>query len=200
MMNEFLNSDLYTWVVLPLLIFIARMSDVTLATLRNIFLSKSVKHLVPFMGFFEALIWLLAISQIMKSIGDNNPFYFLAYAAGYSMGIFVGIKIEERLALGIQVMRIITNHDYEELVVALRASNFGTTVMDGQGSKGPVKIILTVFKRKDFPTVQNLIKQLHPSAFYSVEDIRNASHGVFPNQGGSKLETLKRVFPYSAGR
>jgi uncharacterized protein YebE (UPF0316 family) len=199
-MNDFLNSDLYSWVVLPLLIFLARMSDVTLATLRNIFLSKSVKYLVPFMGFFEALIWLLAISQIMKSLGNNNPFYFFAYAAGYSMGIFVGIKIEERLALGIQVMRIITNHDYDELVAALRASNFGTTIIDGHGSKGPVKIILTVFKRKDFPVVQNLIKELHPSAFYSVEDIRNASHGVFPNQSSSKLETLKRVFPYSAGR
>lgn len=198
-MNDFLNSDLYTWVVLPLLIFIARMSDVTLATLRNIFLSKSVKRIVPFMGFFEALIWLLAISQIMKSLDNQNPLCFIAYAAGYSMGIFVGIKIEERLALGIQVMRIITNHDYEELVVALRSSNFGTTIIDGHGSKGPVKIILTVFKRKDFPTVQALIKEHHPSAFYSVEDIRNTSHGVFPSQSSSKLETLKRVFPYSAG-
>ena len=116
------------------------------------------------------------------------------------MGIFVGIKIEERLALGIQVMRIITNHDYEELVAALRNSNFGTTVIDGHGSKGPVKIILTVFKRKDFPIVQGLIKEHHASAFYSVEDIRNASHGVFPQQSSSRLDTLKRVFPYSAGR
>jgi uncharacterized protein YebE (UPF0316 family) len=107
-MREFLDSDLYTWVVLPILIFIARMSDVTLATLRNIFLSKSVKHLVPFMGFFEALIWLLAISQIMRSIDNQNPLCFIAYAAGYSMGIFVGIKIEERLALGIQVMRALS--------------------------------------------------------------------------------------------
>jgi uncharacterized protein YebE (UPF0316 family) len=199
-MNEFLNSELYTWVVLPLLIFLARMSDVTLATLRNIFLSKSVKHIVPFMGFVEALIWLLAISQIMKNLDNQNPFCFIAYAAGYSMGIFVGIKIEERLALGVQVMRIITNQDYHELVNALRASNFGTTIIEGQGSKGPVKIILTVFKRKDFPIVHKLIKEHHPSAFYSVEDIRNASHGVFPEQNSSKLETLKRVFPYGAGR
>lgn len=152
------------------------------------------------MGFFEALIWLLAISQIMKSLDNQNPLCFFAYAAGYSMGIFVGIKIEERLALGIQVMRIITNHDYEELVNALRASNFGTTVIDGHGSKGPVKIILTVFKRKDFGIVQGIIKLHHPSAFYSVEDIRNTSHGVFPDHNPSKLETLKRVFPYGAGR
>jgi uncharacterized protein YebE (UPF0316 family) len=199
-MTELMNSEIYTWVILPLLIFFARMSDVTLATLRNIFLSKSVKNLVPFMGFFEALIWLMAISQIMKSIDNQNPFCFIAYAAGYSMGIFVGIKIEERLALGIQVMRIITNHDNKDLIEALRSFNFGTTIIDGHGSKGPVKIILTVFKRKDFPIVQGIINEHHPSAFYSIEDIRNASHGVFPNQGSGRLENIKRIFPYGAGR
>jgi uncharacterized protein YebE (UPF0316 family) len=199
-MNDLMNSEIYTWVVLPLLIFVARMSDVTLATLRNIFLSKSVKNLVPFMGFFEALIWLLAISQIMKSLNNQNPLCFIAYAAGYSMGIFVGIKIEERLALGIQVMRIITNHDYEDLVDSLRKSNFGTTVVDGHGSKGPVKIILTVLKRKDFPVVQKIINDHHPSAFYSIEDIRNASHGVFPNQSSTRLDNFKKIFPYSAGK
>ena len=110
-MNDIMNSDLYTWVILPFLIFLARMSDVTLATLRNIFLSKTVKNLVPFMGFIEALIWILAVSQIMRNPENQNPLCFIAYAAGYSMGIFVGIRIEERLALGIQVMRIITNQD-----------------------------------------------------------------------------------------
>ena len=199
-MNEFMNSDMFTWVILPLLIFLARMSDVTLATLRNIFLSKSVKNLVPFMGFVEALIWILAVSQIMRNPDNQNPLCFVAYAAGYSMGIFVGIRIEERLALGIQVMRIITNQDYEDLVFALRKNNFGTTVIDGHGSKGPVKVILTVLRRKDFPLVQSIIKEHHPSAFYSIEDIRNASHGVFRQSSGNRLDNLKKIFPYSAGR
>jgi uncharacterized protein YebE (UPF0316 family) len=93
------------------------MSDVTLATLRNILLSKSVKNIVPFLGFFEVMIWLLAISQIMKNL--SNPLCFIAYATGYAMGIFVGIKIEERLALGLQVMRIITANDSDSLKNAL---------------------------------------------------------------------------------
>ena len=194
-----MDSDIYNWVVLPLLIFLARMCDVTLATLRNIFLSKSVKKLVPFMGFFEALIWLLAISQIMKNINNQNPLCFVAYAAGYSMGIFVGIKIEERLALGLQVMRIITQSESENLLEGLRKANFGTTILDGHGSKGPVKIILTILKRKDLPLVQQIINDTQPTAFYSVEDIRHTSRGVFPKNGASKLDSLKRIFPYSAG-
>lgn len=200
MNNDWMNAEIYNWVILPLLIFLARMSDVTLATLRNIFLSKSVKKLVPFMGFFEALIWLLAISQIMKNINNQNPLCFIAYAAGYSMGIFVGIKIEERLALGLQVMRIITNTQSENLLEGLRKANFGTTIIDGRGSKGPVTIILTVLKRKDLPVIQQIINDTQPSAFYSVEDIKHASHGVFPRNNAGKLESVKRLFPYGAGR
>lgn len=199
MSPEFLQSDLFNWVLLPILIFLARMSDVTLATLRNIFLSKSVKYIVPFLGFFEVLIWLLAISQIMKNL--HNPACFIAYAAGYSMGIFVGIKIEERLALGLQIMRIITDQDCEEMMAALTSHNFGITIMDAQGSKGPVKVILTVVKRKEIPMVRAILNQYKPNAFYSVEDIRNVSRGVFRSgNGDGGLDNLKRMFPYGGGR
>jgi uncharacterized protein YebE (UPF0316 family) len=142
-----LNSEVFQWVVLPLLIFLARMCDVTLATLRNIFLSKSVKYIVPFLGFIEVLIWLLAISQIMRNL--SNPVCFVAYALGYSMGIFVGIKIEERLALGLQVMRIITQQHSEELRRSLVEHSFGITTIDAMGAKGPVKIILTDRQKVD---------------------------------------------------
>ena len=200
MNTDWMNLDIYNWVILPLLIFLARMCDVTLATLRNIFLSKSVKRLVPLMGFVEALIWLLAISQIMKNINNQNPLCFIAYAAGYSMGIYVGIKIEARLALGLQIMRIITNNEAANLLAGLQKANFGTTIIDAQGSKGPVKVILTVLKRKDLAVVQQIINETNPSAFYSVEDIRHTNRGVFPRSSDGKLETMKRIFPYGAGR
>ncbi|CAN5574783.1 DUF2179 domain-containing protein [soil metagenome] len=197
--QTFMDSSVYTWGVLPFLIFLARMSDVTLATLRNILLSKSVKYVVPILGFFEVLIWLLAISQIMKNL--QNPVCFLAYAFGYSMGILVGIKIEERLALGLQVMRIITSNDHDELISSLVQKNYGVTVIDGQGSKGPVKIILTVVKRKDILIVRNLIHQKNPAAFYSIEDIRTVSKGVFPERNSEgRLDYLKKVFPYGGSR
>lgn len=189
-----MNGDLFQWVVLPFLIFIARMSDVTLATLRNILLSKSVKYIVPFLGFFEVMIWLLAISQIMKNL--SNPLCFIAYAMGYAMGIFIGIKIEERLALGLQVMRIITVNDSDALKNALIAQSFGITSISAMGAKGPVQIMLTVVKRKDIPGVRQLIEQYQPHAFYSIEDIRAVSHGVFPGGAGQ----LKRIFPFGGGK
>jgi uncharacterized protein YebE (UPF0316 family) len=197
--QAFLDSDLFNWFILPLLIFCARMSDVTLATLRNILLSKSVKYIVPFLGFFEVLIWLLAISQIMKNL--HNPVCFIAYAMGYSMGIFVGIKIEERLALGMQVMRIITTKDHDRLITALVQDSFGITTIDGQGSKGPVKIILTVVKRKDIERIRNLIEQNSVNAFYSIEDVKSASKGVFPQAGTEdRINQLMRTFPYGGSK
>lgn len=196
--SSFIASDTFQWYILPTLIFLARMSDVTLATLRNILLSKSVKYIVPFIGFIEVLIWLLAISQIMKNL--HNPICFLAYATGYSLGIFFGIKIEERLALGLQVMRIITQKDSNELISALVDHSFGITTIDGHGAKGPVKIILTVVKRKDVNLVRQLIEQNNSSAFYSVEDIRAVNRGVFPQAGQGKLDYFKGVFPMGSGK
>lgn len=191
--SAFIQTDLFQWVILPALIFIARMSDVTLATLRNIFLSKSVKYIVPFLGFIEVLIWLLAISQIMRNL--HNPVCFLAYALGYSLGIFVGIKIEERLALGLQIMRIFTHQGPDELRQILTQHDYGVTVIDAHGTKGPVKILLTIVKRKDINTIRELIKQHHPDAFYTIEDIRSVSKGVFPKNDQKTLESLNKIFP-----
>jgi uncharacterized protein YebE (UPF0316 family) len=162
-------------------------------------LSKSIRYIVPFIGFGEVMIWLIAISQIMKNL--HNPACFIAYASGYSMGIFVGIKIEERLALGLQIMRVITAANPDKLISALVQNNFGVTTMDGQGAKGPVKILLVVVKRKDIVLVKKLIEETNPHSFYSVEDIRNVSHGVFPgNNNSSRLDYLKKVFPYGGNR
>ncbi len=192
--SEFVQSDTFNWVVLPILIFCARTCDVTLGTLRNIFLSKNIRYIVPFLGFFEVLIWLLAVSQIIKNL--HNIMCYISFAGGYSMGIFVGIKIEERLALGKQVLRIITPHDPATLVQKLNENNFGVTIIDGHGSKGPVKVLFTIIKRKDMESVAKLINDHNPNSFYSIEDIRLANQGVFPRTAGeSKIEYLRRIFP-----
>ncbi|MCE2846730.1 MAG: DUF2179 domain-containing protein [Sphingobacteriales bacterium] len=196
--DSFMQSEMFQWVVLPLLVFFARMCDVTLATLRNIFLSKSVRYIVPFLGFIEVLIWLLAISQIMRNL--NNPVCFITYALGYSTGIFFGIKIEERLALGLQVMRIITQQDAGDLRKSLVEHSFGITTIDAEGAKGPVKILLTVIKRKDVDLVRSLVHQHQPNAFYSVEDIRTVSKGVFPQSEGDRMSQLRRMFPFGGGK
>ena len=91
----------FTWVGLPILIFLARILDQSIGTLRLIFLSKGMKHIAPFLGFFEVIIWLLAVGQIMQHL--DNWLCYVAYGAGFAMGNFIGISIEERLSLGTSI-------------------------------------------------------------------------------------------------
>ncbi|MFN5183109.1 MAG: DUF2179 domain-containing protein [Bacteroidota bacterium] len=190
------DFDYYNWIVMPLLIFVARMSDVTLATLRNIFISKGFKHIVPFIGFFEVLIWLLAARQVFGSL--SNPACFIAWAAGFSTGTYIGMRIDEYLALGMQVVRIITDQSYDGLMAAFRESEHGITLVNAEGSKGPVKLIFTVVKRKNIPDVIRIINETCPGAFYSIEDVRSHSHGVFVRE--SKLSLVKKIFPESKSK
>ena len=90
-------TPFFAWVVLPLLIFFARICDVTLGTIRVIFISKGFKYIAPCIGFFEVIIWLLAIGQVMNNI--TNVASYIAYGAGFATGTFVGMAIEEKLSL-----------------------------------------------------------------------------------------------------
>jgi uncharacterized protein YebE (UPF0316 family) len=196
---QFLTSDLYNWVILPLLIFIGGMAYVTLSTLRNVFIARGFRKIVPVLGFFEVLIWLTAVSSTIRNL--HNVACYLGFAGGYSMGIYIGLAIEARLALGLQVLRIITNQDPSELLKALQQANMGTTSLDGHGSKGPVKVIFTTVKRKDVHLVNEIIQKHTPNAFYTIEDIRQASQGVFPSQqGANRFSFLKLLLPGSQFR
>lgn len=197
--SSFLQSDLFNWVLFPFLIFLARTCDVTLATLRNVFISRGIRNIVPILGFFEVLIWLVAVTQTVKNL--SNFVCYIAFAGGYSMGIYVGLKIESKLALGKQVIRIITNQDTSALVHALYEAQMGVTVIDGHGVKGPVKVIFSTLKRKDVEIVDKIIKTHAPNAFYTVEDIRNSSMGVFPEtKNESRYSFLKILLPGGAVR
>lgn len=190
--NEVLN-----YVILPLLIFCSRIGDVTLATLRNIFIHKGFRNIVPFIGFFEVLIWLVAMKQVMNR-ADNLVCYF-AWAGGFATGTYVGMRIEERLALGMQVIRIITSETSEKLIRALKDSKHGITIVDAQGAVGPVKMIFSIVQRKYLKEVIGIIEENQPNAFYSIEDVRNAHHGVF-QPGARKLSLVKQVFGLRKGK
>ena len=94
----FFGSEIFTFIILPILIFIARVCDVSIGTMRIIFISRGAKILAPLLGFFEILIWLVAIGKVMQNL-DNIACY-VAYAGGFATGNFVGIRIEEKLAMG----------------------------------------------------------------------------------------------------
>lgn len=182
--------DYFSWVILPLLIFISRLGDVTMATLRHIFISKGFKRIVPILGFFEVLIWLVAMRQVFSHL--DNLACFIAWAAGFSAGTYLGMYIEERLAIGTQIIRIISNEDITFLTEALKNNHQGLTIVDGQGAMGPVKLIFTIVKRANKKEVIKLIELHAPNAFYSIEDVKNSEHGVFSDK--EKSSPIKRLF------
>ncbi len=167
------ESEVYAWIILPILIFLARVCDVSLGTIRIIFISKGIKYLAPIVGFFEILIWLIAISQIMQNL--TNIYYYIFYAGGFAIGNLVGLIIDEKLSIGTVGIRIITRLDATELVSALKNSKYGLTVVDAEGTKGKVKIIYTVINRQNIQKVINIVKKYNPKAFYQIEDIRYVS-------------------------
>lgn len=172
------SSGFYAWFVLPFLIFAARVIDVSMGTVRVIFVSRGLKYLAPVVGFFEILIWLLAIGQIMKNL--SNPACYIAYAGGFAMGNFVGICIAEKLSIGVVLVRVLTTKDASALIESLRSANYGVTSVDAQGARGPVKVIFTILPRREVRAATDLIKKFNPQAFYSIEEVGFVEKGVFP--------------------
>lgn len=156
--------------VVPFLVFIARIIDVSIGTLRITFVSRGLKYLAAPLGFVESLVWVLAISQVMQHL-DNWGTYF-AFALGFGTGNYVGLLLEERLAVGNLIIRTIARDEGPELTSALWKAGFGVTSVDARGETGPVKVIFTVAKRRNLQNVINLIKQFSPNALYTIEDVR----------------------------
>ncbi len=177
---SFINSDIFNYLILPLLIFLSRVLDVSIGTLRIIFVSKGRKYVAPILGFFEVFIWLLAISSIMQNL--DNYVNFVAYAGGFAAGNYVGMQLEEKIALGVMIVRVITQKPADKLITTLNTMGFGITSVDARGSKSDVNIIYTIIHRNEMKKVVGIIKEYNPRAFYSVEDVRYVNEGAFPTR------------------
>lgn len=169
MQASFFDTFWFTYVLLPLLIFCSRILDVSLDTLRIVFVSKGNKVVAPALGFFEVLIWLIAITRIMQNL--DNVTCYIAYAAGFATGNYVGLRIEQKLALGIHMFRIITQKDAASLIKSLKEHGFGVTVIEAEGKEGGVHIIYSIVKRSDNQKIVEIINKFNPQAFYSIEDV-----------------------------
>jgi uncharacterized protein YebE (UPF0316 family) len=180
--------DTYTWVILPLLVFLARFVDVTLGTMRIIFLSRGRKFLAPVLGFVEVFIWITAVSQIVR--GAQNFAAYFAYAAGFAVGNYVGMLIEEKLAIGTLVIRIILPQNGNSLVTHLREEGYGVTFVDGHGASGPVVLVYTVVMRRELSQVITIIEDTSTKAFYTVEELRSVRQGIFPVRSSKLMGNL----------
>ncbi len=174
---------------IPFLIFLARILDVSIGTLRITFVSRGMKYLAASLGFIEMLIWVMAISQVMQHLTSWST--YIAYALGFAMGNYVGLLLEERLAVGSLIIRTITPHQQAPgLTNALWQAGFGVTTVDARGETGPVKVVFTIAKRRNLEQVINLIKGFDPNAFYTIEDVR-FFHETMPTH---PLRKKKRPF------
>jgi len=171
------DSPVFTWVILPLLIFFARIMDVSIGTLRLIFVSKGYKFYAPMLGFFEVVIWLLAIGQIMQHL--DNVLCYLAYGLGFATGNYIGIYLDEQLSLGTVLIRVVPRKDTTQLINHLREHNFGASLVDIEGLTGKLKMIFTIVKRKDLKEVLGIIQDYNPQSFVTIEDVRTAQEGYF---------------------
>ena len=155
--------EFFSLVVLPLFIFFARIVDVSLGTMRIIYISKGMRLLAPILGFFEVLIWITAISQIMQNA--TNVLYYFAYASGFAAGNYVGMYIEQKLAVGIVAVRIVTKRDATPLTEYLKSERYGFTVASAKGKSGRVRILYSIIKRSDLPRLAEIIRKFNPRAF-----------------------------------
>lgn len=176
----FIDTPLFSWVVLPILIFLARICDVTIGTIRVMVLTRGIKLVVPILAFFEVLIWLMAIRQMFVQM--PNFVCYLAYAGGFAMGNYVGIIVEERFAMGYEIIRVIARQDGQRLVDFLRNHGYGVTSVNAQGATGDVKMIHTIIRRQEHRKVIEIIREFNAEAFYSVEDVRSVSKDEFLSQ------------------
>jgi uncharacterized protein YebE (UPF0316 family) len=177
--TAFINTETFSFVIIPLLIFFARILDVSIGTIRVVFISRGMRRVAPFLGFFEVLIWLVVVKQVMT--GVTNFVGYIAYAGGFATGTYIGMRIEEKLAKGKAILRVVTRKESVEVIENLKENDFKITTMDAEGQEGPVKIIFMVLERHNIQKALDIIKKTNPRAFYSVEDVRSAREEHYPS-------------------
>ena len=185
------ENNLFRLVVLPILIFFARITDVSINTLRVIYMLNGRRFTSTILGFFEAFIWLIAIGQILQNL-DSWVSYF-AYAGGFASGIYVGMRIEDRLAIGNVIVRIITQKDASKLIERLRDHKIRLTVVDAQGSFGPVNILFLIISRQSLEQVTTIVEETNPQAVFTVEGVKSVKYltNVTPNPEPDRYSFFK---------
>lgn len=181
--SALLGSDMFNQWGVPLLIFLARICDVSIGTLRVSFVSQGTRNWAAALGFFEVLIWLTAVSFILQNL--TNLINYVAFAGGFAVGTYVGLRVEEKMAKGLIAITAITNRDAGPLISHLKEQNYGLTSVSARGATGRVRLILSVIRRRQFNDLREIIERFHPNAFIAVQPVRSVSKDVRPSLGPS---------------
>lgn len=159
------------------LIFILRVGDMSLDTLRVLYVMRGKKGFAWILGFCQAMIFITAITAVLSNL--DNPINILAYAAGFATGNVLGMTIEERLAQGHVHMRIISSRRGSAIAERLRAEGYAATEISARGKDGMVAVINSSVKRKNVNRVRNLIESIDENAFITAEEIRPIRRGFW---------------------
>ncbi|MEX1024520.1 MAG: DUF5698 domain-containing protein [Planctomycetota bacterium] len=152
-------------------VFFARVTDVTLGTLRTILVFRAYRARAALIGFIEVLIWLGAASLVLQNL-STWPIA-VAYAGGFAAGNFVGISLETKLAMGQELVRVISANRAVELAAKLRARSFSVTELVGRDDAGgPVEVLLVVEERRRLPELLRLVEETDSEAVYTLSDIK----------------------------
>lgn len=177
---------------IPLLIFLARLTDVPIGTLRIIFVVRGAPVVAAILGFFEVSIWVLGVSGVLKYLFDN-PLAILGYAGGFAVGNLVGLWIERKLALGQLAVRIINTRKDIRLTPLLREAGYGVTEVGATGKDGPVELCFLVIPRAVVLKLEKFVLGLVPGAFMSVENVRGTIGGIYQRLPSERFSWLKLI-------
>ena len=166
-------EDIFSFILLPFLIFLARITDVSINTIRIIYVLGGRRLTATMLGFFESFIWLMAIRQIFEHL--DNWLCYVAYPAGFASGIFIGMIIEERIAYGKVIVRIITRKEVKGLIDFLNSRKLRYTHVNAEGPDGHENLVFTVLERENLEVILYKLKAILPTAFYTVEKVNRAA-------------------------
>jgi uncharacterized protein YebE (UPF0316 family) len=158
-----------------LIIFLLRLTDVSMGTIRTIFITRGQKIFAALLGFVEICIWVMAISRVLGHL--DNVWSVVGYSGGFAAGTLIGMAVEERLALGYADMHIISSRKGGEIAQALRKAGYGVTLTIGHGQNGQVTVLNAVVRRKNVQGALEVITSVDPDAFVAVEEARYIRRG-----------------------
>lgn len=150
------------------LIFALRSLDVGIATVRIVLLGRGRRGLAATLGFIEAIVWVVAVARVLDGIDD--PARMIAFAAGFAIGTYLGSMVEEWLAIGQAMVRIVAPVDTPMVASHLRDLGFGATVLNGDGLDGEVRLTFCVIERKRLGEVTRLVRSVNPGAYVTVDN------------------------------
>ena len=180
----------FEWYV-PVLIFLARICDVSMGTTRMLFVMAGMRWQAAIIGFFEVMIWALAVAGVIEYL--HNPIALVAYGAGFATGTMVGMWVENRIGVGYRAVRVISADRSISVSAALREKGYRVTEVAAQGRNGPVELAFTVIRRRQLSETIDFIEALAPDAFITVERADRASGGPFRESPGAAPGFFRRA-------